>query len=45
MWKHFQELLQPTGYRVYRPGANLHSPYFDSERKLQVLETRKASLL
>ena len=30
MWKHLQELRQPTGYGVYRPGAGLHSPYFDS---------------
>ena len=25
-----KELLQPTGYGVYRPGAGLHCPYFDS---------------
>ena len=25
-----KKLLQPTGYGVYRPGAGLHSPYFDS---------------
>ena len=37
--------ITSTGYGVYRPGAGLHSPYFDSQRKLQVLETRKASLL
>ena len=45
MWKHLRELRQPIGYRVYRPGAGLHSLYFDSQRKLQVLETLKASLL
>ena len=30
MWKHIQELFQPTGFGVYRPGTGLHSPYFDS---------------
>ena len=25
-----KKLLQPTGYEVYRPGAGLHSLYFDS---------------
>ena len=44
----YKELLQPIGYRVYRPGAGLHSPYFDSslpvlcwlQRKLQFLQTK-----